>query len=411
MVEEVEMETPIDRFKRIREVMTDREPFLSSLVYKLDLKESSETSTLCTDGKTILFNHKFTDTLSDEELCGVFFHEVLHCAMNHLWRIGKRDFSKWNIATDYAINTTVVETFPLPKGSLLNKKYKGMSAEQIYDRLPKNSGKEKGGKGKDEKSDEKGDGEQSWCEKDPWEGQSKKETNILKKIFGKKKQMSPKEKSNVEESWERAFEEVISKHYGNLPSNLQRIIRDSHYIPSLDWNSIISSILSEDVNDYSFYQPDRRFLDGDFLFPGTYSVDNLKDVVFAYDTSGSIQDEYLKSFYQETLNLLNGFPNLRGWSVVCDSQIHEFQEIDSTMSFEDMKFNGGGGTAFEPVFDEIESRRVHPRALFYFTDTDGSFPDEAPSYPVFWLVHSGITTQKPEYSVPFGEVIPFMNKS
>ena len=62
------------------------------------------------------------------------------------------------------------------------------------------------------------------------------------------------------------------------------------------------------------------------------------------------------------------------------------------------KFEGGGGTAFAPVFGWIESEGWHPDALVYFTDAEGEFPKLAPSYPVLWLV-------KGKAPVPWGRRI------
>src|SRR5690606_5015163 len=51
-----------------------------------------------------------------------------------------RDRQRWNVACDFAINLEIdgmSNDYQLPKGVLLDKKYAGMNAEQIYDDLPK----------------------------------------------------------------------------------------------------------------------------------------------------------------------------------------------------------------------------------------------------------------------------------
>jgi predicted metal-dependent peptidase len=62
------------------------------------------------------------------------------------------------------------------------------------------------------------------------------------------------------------------------------------------------------------------------------------------------------------------------------------------------QFAGGGGTSFVPVFDWIVRHGQQPDTLLYFTDADGEFPQEAPNYPVLWLV-------KGKAPVPFGRRI------
>jgi predicted metal-dependent peptidase len=50
------------------------------------------------------------------------------------------------------------------------------------------------------------------------------------------------------------------------------------------------------------------------------------------------------------------------------------------------------------VFEWVEREHMRPDALVYFTDAEGDFPAEAPTYPVVWLV-------KGRAAVPWGERI------
>ncbi len=412
--------------KQAIQAVSDKEPLFSSLMYALKPVESTQHPTLGTDGEYLYYNPDFLSKLTDEEASAVVLHETLHCAYEHIWRRENRDMYKWNVATDYAINIMVNEVFRLPPGTLLDMKYFGMSAEEIYNTLPK---------------DKK---EQSWCDKNEWkndQGQTQKEEkeqegqgqkpkdgqgkdgksgkggvmDKLAKAFGGKPKEKPLPKSTMSDSekqakWEKLFKKTFIDHYGEMPDSIKRSIEKAFYMPVLDWASLVSSLLSEDVTDYTFSQPDRRFLEADFVLPDLYSYDRLKDVVFAYDTSGSITDEDLNAFYMETLNLFNNFSSLQGWIAVCDAAIHHFSEVNPQQSFTDFNFQGGGGTDFRPVFNKIKDKGMKPKALFYFTDTEGSFPREAPEYPVFWLVKSEIGDNS-RLHVPFGTVIRFLPRT
>lgn len=376
-----------------------KEPLFTSLVLGLKPIEDKNCPTLGTDGEHLLYNPEFFNTLTREQACAVVLHEVLHCAFHHIWRREDRDPMRWNMATDYAINTVVDEVFKLPKGALLDQKYYGMAAEDIYDEL------------EDQKSKQ-----QSWCEKDGWgeqgkEGQGKSQGknsgSLLDKITGKKKVKGTLSEQEKAERWSEIMEDSLLKNYGQTEGSLRRLIENTHYIPVLDWSSLVASLMSEDENDYTFSTPDRRFMGQDIIMPGQYSLDRLKDVVFAYDTSGSISEEDLKAFYHETLNLFDNFSSLQGWVAVCDWILHSFKEVDNKRSYDDFDFEGGGGTSFQPVFNEIDKRNMKPKALFYFTDTYGDFPDEEPPYPVFWLVRSQ-AGEGEQLDVPFGQVIRFL---
>ena len=400
--------------EEVREFICEEEPLYRPLVMALRLvKSKSDTATMATDGESIFYNPDFFAKLTMREVAGVILHETLHCAHRHLWRRDARDFKKFNIACDYAINPIVTDNFPLPKGVLLDMKYIHMSAEEIYDTLPKTKRIKipMSGAGKD-KSKNKGGGEkeQEWGDHSKWEGQGGDKKDSLKdKILGKKKSKTQEENERLNEKWKGLFEENIVKNYGKLPDSLKRIVEKSYYIPTLDWASLVASLLSEDQNDYSFSQPDRRFLEADYMLPDLYSIDRLKDVVFAYDTSGSITQNMLQSFFMETLNLFENFSSLQGWLGVCDWDLHSFEPVDGQSSYNDFNFIGGGGTSFRPIFDKVKEKGIKPKALFYFTDTYGDFPDEDPGYPVFWLVPTDYG-EKPSVDVPFGTVIPFVPK-
>ena len=60
----------------------------------------------------------------------------MHPALHHHVRRSGRDPKRWNVACDYAINPLFVDAgLTLPEGVLLDNRFRGMSAEQIYNLL------------------------------------------------------------------------------------------------------------------------------------------------------------------------------------------------------------------------------------------------------------------------------------
>lgn len=381
--------------------VTEKEPLFTVLVAELSPRKSKDIPTAATDGEQIIYNEEFMDSLTKEEAAGVLLHETLHCAFQHLWRRGKKDPMRWNAACDYAINTIVNESFRLPKGALLDTKYYGMSAEEIYEHLPKNPKQQEwGDHSKWQKSDKEKKGES--------EGVAKSFLDKMRRLT--RGEFEDIEKQNTEQKWKELFDKTLLENYGKMPDSIKRVIEKSYYIPVIDWPGLMANILSEDVNDYTFSTPDRRFMDYDFILPGTESIDRLKDVVFAFDTSGSIDKYTLLTFYVETLNVFNNFSSFSGWVGICDAALRSFTEIDHYSTFNEFNFVGGGGTNFNPVFREVDRRHLNPKALFYFTDLAGSFPTKEPTYPVFWLVRADIGDSYTP-AVPFGTVVKFLPKS
>ncbi|MFB7716958.1 hypothetical protein [Nocardia sp. NPDC056100] len=75
--------------------------------------------------------------LTDEEWKFVLAHEMLHAALRHGERAAWRDHYLFNIACDYVVNGWLAEmgVGELPEGLLYDPELKGLSAEQIYDRI------------------------------------------------------------------------------------------------------------------------------------------------------------------------------------------------------------------------------------------------------------------------------------
>ena len=69
---------------------------------------------------------------------------------------------------------------------------------------------------------------------------------------------------------------------------------------TLDWRSLLSSFIQEEVCDYSFVPPDRRIQEFDVYLPD-YNVlkETPKQVLFMVDTSGSVSDDALAIVYAE----------------------------------------------------------------------------------------------------------------
>ncbi|MFF8387016.1 hypothetical protein ACF053_25680 [Streptomyces kanasensis] len=73
----------------------------------------------------------------DEEWRFVLAHEMLHAALRHGDRRGARDPYLFNVAADYVVNGWLVEmgVGTMPEGLLHDPDLKGLSAEEVYDRI------------------------------------------------------------------------------------------------------------------------------------------------------------------------------------------------------------------------------------------------------------------------------------
>src|SRR5262249_33565625 len=123
----------LDRVLKARAELILSRTFYGVLIGQVSPQMSDKFPTAATNGKVHYYNPDFINSLPQDEVLGTEVHETEHDARRHGTRRGGRDPKKWNEACDYAINVDMVDQgFKLPEGALIDRKYKGMSAEDIY---------------------------------------------------------------------------------------------------------------------------------------------------------------------------------------------------------------------------------------------------------------------------------------
>jgi predicted metal-dependent peptidase len=385
-------------FAKARAALLVGAPFWGVLSLRLAPVEDASITTMQTDGVSIRFNPDFVASLSRSLLRSTIAHETMHCAALHHTRRGHRDLRRWNIACDYAINPLLVEAgFELPEGMLLDPVYAGLSAEDIYARLPQDAGDigdEPGG------DDPGGMGGVT----DPPPG-SDNAGHIAPpgqpNQPGQRGASPPSaaEFARQEETWliATAQAEATAKAMGIGAGDIARAIC-AQVAPQVDWRDVLRRYLSAAAkSDYAWTPPNRRYIARGLFLPSLRS-ETLGPVVIAVDTSGSIDDATLAAFSAEITAIMDDAAPAAIHVVYCDDTIAgtETYEAGDVIG---LAPHGGGGTAFRPVFDWIARSDIQPVCAIYLTDLDGDDFGPEPDYPVLW-VSTGKT------SAPFGEVIP-----
>lgn len=389
-----------------------KQVFFGSLVLRLKMVPDATIPTACTDGFTIRYNPEFINNLSLKKIEGVCCHEVLHCACGHIWREKDLPFpslpkntpkdlspaeieklkivlrhDKANIAMDYAINPIIIDSgLELPDNVLLDNKYKGMSMEEIYVKLPDPKvtfGKvSMGGPGQDGK----GDGRSMTVGGKPRCGDVETGGNGSQDV----------EQQN---EWQVAVAQAAqaARMQGKLPAHMEKFLGDLQK-PRVDWKALLRRFVQDQAkNDYNWRQPNRRFLAAGLYLPRLYS-EELGSIVVAQDTSGSMwSDRDLRLCASELRAIIEDCQPSRTVLYYADAKVADSRVFERGEPFE-FAPKGGGGTSFVPVFDAVAESGDEPLCLIYFTDLQGTFPTEPPPYPVIWLtVEDG--------TAPFGDVL------
>ncbi len=356
--------------------------------------------TACTDGGKIFFSPKFLGEISDSELDFVMSHEILHIVLKHCSRTGDRDPEIFNIACDIVVNSNIMLSQGMDPKAVTLKKYGELmhiapngeegykyTAEEVYDMLISYSNKvpKQGGRGH-KIGNGKGYGK-SWDDHSRWGSRD-----------------GDKMLSDMWDKYVRDAAEAISIQKSNggrgvIPLGVERML-DELRSPSLNWRALLADFVQEDVSDYSFAPPDRRYADGDFFLPDlNLGGESVKNILFMVDSSGSVSDDDLTAAYSEIKGAIEQFDGrLEGYLGFFDAAVYApvpFGDVNDLLS---IKPRGGGGTDFYSVFDYIFKNMSDdlPASVIILTDGFAPIPPEetARGIPVLWILNNKLITPK-----------------
>jgi predicted metal-dependent peptidase len=361
------------------------QPFFGTLALRLKMIEDAGIKTASVDGRVLRYNPDFIKGLTHAQRVGLVAHEVMHCAAGHPMRKGSREHERFNEAADYAINPMILDAgLELPPGCLINPAFAGMAAEQIYPRLPPKS---KGGGGG---GDEPGGSNIGGC------GEFTRPADA-------KDPNKPAPKAQIDQlarEWQSATMQAasVAKRAGQFPGQAEELVEDLK-APRVDWREALKRFVTTQAKqDYSWSPPNRRYIASGLYLPSLRS-EKLGSIVFAIDTSISMNIEALRQAISE----LNAIADDAQPDVVhvieCDTEVHAANAFGPDQHpIRAVTLHGRGGTRFAPVFEWVEKHQIVPDCLIYFTDLECSDFGPEPGYPVLWAA-----TQ--EGNAPFGEII------
>lgn len=374
-------------------------PFFGNLATRLQLVNADDwCPTAATDGRKFYYNSEFLKKMPAKQLEFLMGHEVLHCVYDHMGRRGERDPQLWNIADDYCVNQDLLDQKigeKIPIG-LYDSKYRGWSAEEVYDDLYENAEKiniddlvdqliDEHLDGDDNKNDSNGDG------KDSGDKEGK----------GRPKLSEEERKQIRDEIKEAVMTAAQAVGAGNLPAGVRRMIKDLT-APQLDWRALLHQQIQSTLRtDYTWTRASRKGWDMDAIMPGS-DFDKEIDICVAIDTSGSMSDTMLKDILSEVKGIMESYQSFRLHLWSFDTEVYQegakiftSENLDEIMEWEPL---GGGGTDFEANWSWMRANDIQPKKFIMFTDgyPFGSWGD--PNYCDTMFVIHGSTT----ITAPFG---------
>ena len=355
-------------------------PFFGMAVSKRTIMYDYNTSTASMDAVgQMRLNPHFVAQQPDLLQNTIFLlaHEAMHFMLCHSTRRGARDPEMWNISADQIINDILIEA---KVGKFIEggchfdgARYK--ATEELYNDPPEDTG---GGAG----------GGIGLDIGDPVDAQGK-----------------PLDESKVKEIEAKAKVEAIqsatlAKQKGKLPASLERMIDELVNVKT-PWYDKLERYFNSKLKDgRSWKRPNRRFIGRGLYLPGDDYVPRMGNVVFGIDTSGSIQQEELNVFGGHVNRIIEQCNPKSVTVIYCDDEIAHVDTYEPEEFPIKLTAHGGGGTAFDPVFDYIDEHDLDPEVVVYFTDGYGNQNDFTSKHDTVWL-----TTHSPDFD--WGQVIEF----
>jgi hypothetical protein len=364
---------------------------LYSGIFMIGVTEvKDDVPTACTNGRDTYYGREFLDNLNDKELKAVILHENLHKAFRHVttW---KHLYKEWpqlaNMACDYVINLMIHDSdkdhidVQLPGCGLLDEKFRGLDAGEVFRRLKKEA-EDKGSINVKTVGNPSGtdvpvvDGMDESLDEHDWESGDG---------------MTTEEKEALARDVDQALRQgaILA---GKMSANIPREVTDALQA-KVDWREALREFITsfcQDKDESTWRRPSRRWIGEDVYMPSLIG-ESVGRIVVGIDTSGSIGPQEIGQFLGELRKICEtvrpeGIDLLYWDTQVCQHEKYAQDQLDNLLST--TKPRGGGGTNPQCLPDYIKNHRIKAECAVVLTDGYvSSWGNDWPC-PTLW----GITT-------------------
>lgn len=182
------------------------------------------------------------------------------------------------------------------------------------------------------------------------------------------------------------------RNAGKIPGHLAEILERLNN-PRVPWQQVLSQFMaaaSETFTTRTFMKPHRKY---GMLLMGHRKQEKL-NLVVCVDTSGSCFSAEIQAKFWSELGAMTS-DKVTVNVVECDTQVQASYIFKKGQK---VNFRGGGGTLYQPGFNE--AKRLKADACIYLGDMDSADNPDKPKFPVLWVT---VGSSKPPAS--FGRII------
>ena len=412
-------------------------------ITSLGLKET-EMNGVFTDGIYFFYNPRYIITKfksNQNTPTRAFLHTLFHCIFLHVFNTQFKNKDYWNLACDICVEKFINDTDLLCTRdektkrqkhitNMLSKKIKNFTAENVYNYLANTQIP------RDEFSMYSdlfcNDFHDVWYNNNFFKNANKTEEDEeveARSIYkfaderggdyqtGKNNSTDNTVNSNAEnsEKWREITKKIIRDEENN-PSvigsspgldtaRLKAVTRDKY-----DYSEFIKKFTAEtetleinhDEFDYIYYTHGLNLYGNiPLIEPLEYTENNqIKKLIIAIDTSGSVEGEPVKKFIEKTYSILKTTDFFKKDTEIhilqCDCQLQSVGIIKTPDELEKfintLTLKGFGGTDFRPVFayaNELCEKTPNEsiNGIIYFTDGDGIYPQAPPPCKTAFIIN------------------------
>ena len=346
----------MDKIEIAKSKLLLEDPFFGSIATNLNFKIDNNIFAINYKGDTLEYNSEYLDALKVEEVKTILATAALKQALFHQDRSKNRVASVWSEASEYAINSILVENgFVMHPLAKYNESYQGLYAEEIYHLLLNDYNP-------------------------PQEKQEEDQEQLIE-----------------DSDFNLILEQIIQKiqNQDQLPLGIDRVIKSAKK-SQISWQELLYRYINNHAKiDYKMFPSNKKHLYRGVALPSINS-EELK-IAIAIDISASINESQLNSFLGEVEAIMQNFQHYKIELIECDYKIQNTSQL-SPLEPIISSVKGGGSTDFRPVFKYLENLGEDFKFLIYFSDADGIFPKKEPNIDTLWVLTK-------EANTPFGETI------
>ncbi len=388
--------------------------FLDVALDRLKLEEREQMGVFAFDGSMLFYDPALLLARYRKEphfMVRLYLHVLLHCIFYHSYRTDKLERELWDLATDIAVENTVLEMnlhlAALPSDAvlrnrmdILQKQAGGLTAERLYRhfRIEPPSSKAL----KEWREFCYYDEHLYWDRKEELTLSQEEWRKVSERVKADLKSFS--RDKNTARSMEENLKEATREKY-DYSDFLRRFMTMGETIQ-----------LNDDEFDYIYYTYGlSHYGNMPLVEPLEYKDANkIRDFVIAIDTSASCRGSVVRSFLNKTCQIMrqkeNFFQKINVHIIQCDNEVQSDTKITCGEEFDlfmqSGKLRGFGSTDFRPVFQYVEALQekgefADLKGLLYFTDGYGIYPERMPAYDTafVFLREDGEAPEVPPWAI------------